>query len=130
MIIAVGARPGVADPGAELGLTYEDVRSLTALPERVCVIGAADTGCQLTSILADFGCDVTLVEYAPRLVPRADVDVSVALEHAFRDRGIEVVTSAAVHHSRPCPRCARPIDRRRVQSRRRGRRVLRRRLAG
>ncbi len=28
---------------------------------------------------------------------RADVDVSVALEHAFRGRGIEVITSAAVH---------------------------------
>ena len=30
-------------------------------------------------------------------MPRADVDVSVALEHAFRGRGIEVITSAAVH---------------------------------
>ena len=98
VIIAVGGRAGrLPIPGAELGLTYEDVRSVTALPKRVCVIGAADTGCQLTSILADFGCDVTLLEYAPRIVPRADVDVSVALEHAFRGRGIEVVTSAAVH---------------------------------
>ena len=97
VIIAVGGRAGrLPIPGAELGLTYEDVRSVTALPDRVCVIGAADTGCQLTSILADFGCAVTLVEYAPRIVPRADVDVSIALEHAFRDRGIEVVTSAAV----------------------------------
>ena len=98
VIIAVGGRAGrLPIPGAELGLTYEDVRSLTSLPDRVCVIGAADTGCQLTSILADFGCEVTLVEYAPRIVPRADVDVSVALEHAFRGRGIRVITSAAVH---------------------------------
>ena len=97
VIIAVGGRAArLPIPGAELGLTYEDVRSVTALPERVCVIGAADTGCQLTSILADFGCDVTLVEYAPRIVQRADVDVSVALEHAFRARGIEVITNAAV----------------------------------
>ena len=98
VIIAVGGRAGrLPIPGAELGLTYEDVRNVTALPERVCVIGAADTGCQLTSILADFGCDVTLIEYAPRIVPRADVDVSVALEHAFRGRGIEVITGAEVH---------------------------------
>jgi dihydrolipoamide dehydrogenase len=97
VIIAVGGRAArLPIPGAELGLTYEDVRSVTALPERVCVIGAADTGCQLTSILADFGCDVTLVEYAPRIVQRADVDVSVALEHAFQARGIEVITNAAV----------------------------------
>jgi pyruvate/2-oxoglutarate dehydrogenase complex dihydrolipoamide dehydrogenase (E3) component len=98
VIITVGGRAArLPIPGAELGLTYEDVRSVSALPKRVCVIGASDTGCQLTSILADFGCDVTLVEYAPRIVPRADVDVSVALEYAFRGRGIEVVASAAVH---------------------------------
>src|SRR5262245_51642532 len=50
IIIAVGGRAGrLPIPGAERGLTYEDVRRLTALPDRVCVIGAADTGCQLTS---------------------------------------------------------------------------------
>lgn len=97
IIIAVGGRPGrLPIPGAEMGLTYEDLRGLTSLPGRVCVIGAADTGCQLASILADFGADVTLVEYAPRIVARADVDVSAALETAFRNRGITIVTGAAV----------------------------------
>lgn len=102
VIIAVGGRPGrLQIPGAEFGLTYEDLRGLSSLPERVCVIGAAGTGCQLTSILADFGCDVTLVEYGPRIVPRADVEVSVALEHAFRGRDIHVITSSAVQGLEP-----------------------------
>ena len=102
MIIAVGGRAGrLPIPGAELGLTYADIRGLTALPGRVCVIGASDTGCQLSSILADFGCKVTLVEYGPRIVARADVDVSVALEHAFHRRGIDVITGAAVHELTP-----------------------------
>ena len=95
MIIAVGGRAATAIPGAELGLTYEDVRSVTALPERVCVIGAADTGCQLTSILADFGCAVTLVEYGPRIVPRADVDV--------RPRS-NTLSGGAASRSSPAPR--------------------------
>jgi dihydrolipoamide dehydrogenase len=102
VIIAVGGRAGrLPIPGAELGLTYEDVRSLSALPDRVCVIGAADTGCQLTSILADFGCQVSLIEFAPRIVPRADQDVSDALEHAFRERGIEVIANASVQRLQP-----------------------------
>jgi dihydrolipoamide dehydrogenase len=101
-IIAVGGRPSrLSIPGAELGLTFEDVRNLTTLPERVCVIGAADTGCQLTSILADFGCHVWLVEYGPRIVPRADVEVSAGLEEAFRARGIEVIAGAAVMQLEP-----------------------------
>ncbi|WP_348536290.1 NAD(P)/FAD-dependent oxidoreductase [Mycobacterium sp. OTB74] len=97
VIIAVGGKAGrLPIPGAELGLTYEDLRALTALPDKVCVIGAADTGCQLTSILADFGCEVTLFEYASRIVQRADIDVSVGLQQAFEARGIDVVTGAAV----------------------------------
>jgi dihydrolipoamide dehydrogenase len=102
VIIAVGGRASrLPIPGAELGLTYEHVRSLSALPERVCVIGAADTGCQLTSILADFGCRLSLIEYAPRIVPRADQDVSAALEQAFRARGIALETSASVERLEP-----------------------------
>ncbi len=102
VIIAVGgraSRPPV--PGAELALTYEDVRNLSALPERVCVIGAADTGCQISSILADFACRVWLLERAPRIVPRADEDISAGLEQAFRERGIEVVKNASVEQLEP-----------------------------
>jgi pyruvate/2-oxoglutarate dehydrogenase complex dihydrolipoamide dehydrogenase (E3) component len=69
-----------------LALTFEDIRTLRSLPDRVCVIGAADTGCQLTSILADFGCQVALLAHSSRIVPRADEDISAELEHAFRAR--------------------------------------------
>ena len=67
----------------------------------MCVIGAADTGCQLASILADFGCRVSLIEYAPRIVPRADDDVSAGLEQAFRARGIDVITGARAERLEP-----------------------------
>ena len=76
-------------------MTYTDLRALTRLPGRVAVIGGADTGCQLASILADFGCQTLLLEYAPRLTPRADQDLSAALRAAFTRRGIEVVTEAS-----------------------------------
>ena len=102
LIIAVGGRASrLPIPGAELGFTFEDVRNLKALPDRVCVIGAADTGCQLASILADFGCQVSLLEFATRIVPRGDEDVSVALERAFRARGIDVVSGVGVQRLEP-----------------------------
>ncbi|PRC48084.1 hypothetical protein C6A85_81635, partial [Mycobacterium sp. ITM-2017-0098] len=44
IIIAVGGKPGrLPIPGFEIGFTYDDLRGLTALPDSVCVIGAADT---------------------------------------------------------------------------------------
>jgi pyruvate/2-oxoglutarate dehydrogenase complex dihydrolipoamide dehydrogenase (E3) component len=97
VIVAVGGHAGrLPIPGAELALTYEDIRNLTALPASVAVVGGADTGCQLASILADFGAQVTLVEASPRLVPHADQDVSAALADAFRRRGITVLTATLV----------------------------------
>jgi pyruvate/2-oxoglutarate dehydrogenase complex dihydrolipoamide dehydrogenase (E3) component len=102
IVIAAGGRPSrLAIPGAELGLTYEDVRGLSALPVRVAVIGAADTGCQLASILADFGCRVWLLERAPRIVPGADEHVSAALARAFITRGIEIVMGASAERLEP-----------------------------
>lgn len=97
VVIAVGghaARPPI--PGIEFALTYEDLRHLTALPASAAVIGGADTGCQLASILADFGVKVALIEAAPRIVANGDQDVSEALVQSFLDRGIVVLTSTFV----------------------------------
>jgi pyruvate/2-oxoglutarate dehydrogenase complex dihydrolipoamide dehydrogenase (E3) component len=97
VVVAVGGHAGrLPIPGAELALTYEDVRRLTALPASVAVVGGADTGCQLASILADFGAQVTLVEASPRLVPHADQDISAALADGFHRRGITVLTATLV----------------------------------
>ena len=56
-------------PGAGLALTYEDIPSLTTLPGRAAVVGGADTGCQIASILEDLGATVSLFEAGPVLVP-------------------------------------------------------------
>jgi pyruvate/2-oxoglutarate dehydrogenase complex dihydrolipoamide dehydrogenase (E3) component len=97
IVIAVGCRAApLPVPGGELALTYQDIWTLKTLPQRVTVIGGADTGCQMASIFADFGAAVRLIEAGPRLVPGADVSISAALRQAFEARGITVVTGATV----------------------------------
>jgi pyruvate/2-oxoglutarate dehydrogenase complex dihydrolipoamide dehydrogenase (E3) component len=97
IVIGVGGHAGrLPIPGADLALTYEDVRRLSSLPRTVAIVGGADTGCQLASILCDFGVDVTLLEAAPRLLPHADQDVSRALTASFVKRGIGVWASTVV----------------------------------
>jgi pyruvate/2-oxoglutarate dehydrogenase complex dihydrolipoamide dehydrogenase (E3) component len=81
-------------PGAELGLSYRAVLDLPALPSRIVVIGGADTGCKLASIFGAFGAHITVIETAPRLLPRQDAELSERLRQAFTARGIEVRTSA------------------------------------
>lgn len=102
IILAVGGhavRPPI--PGAELGLTYEDIPSLDALPSHITVVGGADTGCQMASIFDDFGAAVTLVEGGPVLLPAADLSVSTELRRAFLARGMSVLTETRVESLRP-----------------------------
>src|SRR5437763_6592700 len=95
IIIAVGGQGRkLPVPGAELALTYSDIWSLQQLPASVAVVGGAATGCQLASILEDFGCQVYLLELAPRLLPQEDEDIAVTLADAFHKQGMTVITGA------------------------------------
>ena len=95
IIIAVGGRGRkLPIPGAELALTYSDIWSLQQLPASVAVVGGAATGCQLASILEDFGCQVYLLELAPRLIPQEDEDIALALAGAFGKQRMTVITGA------------------------------------
>ncbi len=96
IILAVGGKPRrLSIPGNELGLTFHDLWAMKELPERVTVVGGSATGCQLASILIDFGVKVDIIEYADRLTPPSDIDISRGLEAAFRKRGMNVLTGTS-----------------------------------
>lgn len=95
IILAVGGHGRrLAITGGELAFTPGDIWSLRQLPSRVAVIGGAATGCQLASIFEDFGCTVTILEQAERIIPTADRDISLALTEAFQAQGMTVITGA------------------------------------
>jgi dihydrolipoamide dehydrogenase len=92
IICAGGHARRLSFPGSEHALTHSDIWSLSRLPKSVAVIGGAATGCQLASIFADFGSQVTLVEIAPRLLAMEDPLVSQVMAESFLRRGIQLVT--------------------------------------
>ncbi|MFA6985409.1 MAG: FAD-dependent oxidoreductase, partial [Arenimonas sp.] len=95
LIIASGARPLVpAIPGLDqVGyLTSDTVWKLRELPRRLLVLGGGPIGCELAQCFARFGSEVTLVEMAPRLVPREDADAALELSNRFHSEGIKVAT--------------------------------------
>jgi pyruvate/2-oxoglutarate dehydrogenase complex dihydrolipoamide dehydrogenase (E3) component len=94
VLAAGGSARKLPIPGHELALSFDDLWSLEALPARAVVVGGSATGCQLASILLDFGVEVALLESAPRLIPQSGVDISRALEAALVDRGVRVLTAA------------------------------------
>ena len=93
IILAVGGTPRkLPIPGNELALSFHDLWGMEELPERVTVVGGSATGCQLASILIDFGAQVDVIEFADRLTPPSDVDISHGLEAAFKARGMNILT--------------------------------------
>jgi pyruvate/2-oxoglutarate dehydrogenase complex dihydrolipoamide dehydrogenase (E3) component len=79
-------------PGAEYALTHSDVWMLDKLPRSASIIGSGATGCQLASILNAFGCDVTLLDIAPRILITEDALVAETVAGEFRERGIQIIT--------------------------------------
>lgn len=93
IILAVGGAPRkLPIPGNELALSFHDLWTLTELPKRVTVVGGSATGCQLASILLDFGAEVDLIEFADRLTPPSDAAISHGLKAAFVAQGMNVLT--------------------------------------
>jgi pyruvate/2-oxoglutarate dehydrogenase complex dihydrolipoamide dehydrogenase (E3) component len=65
---------------------------LKELPRRLAIVGAAATGCQLASVLNEFGSDVTLLDVAPRILPTEDTETSYVMRKEFELRGIQIQT--------------------------------------
>ncbi len=91
-ILCVGGHARrISLPGGEHALTHSDVWSLKELPESLAIVGGAATGCQLASIFAAFGVQVSLLEVNPRLLRLEDEIVSIGLTESFRQRGIAII---------------------------------------
>ncbi|HEV7735737.1 MAG TPA: FAD-dependent oxidoreductase [Candidatus Binatia bacterium] len=93
IVLATGARPLVpALPGLDAiaYLTSDTLWGLRVLPTRMVVLGGGPVGCELTQAFARFGSAVTVVEMAPRLLPREDADAASAVETRLRAEGVEV----------------------------------------
>jgi dihydrolipoamide dehydrogenase len=97
VIVATGSRvkslPGLEPDGRRI-VTSDDVLTMTTLPKDIVVVGAGAVGVEFASFFHDVGVKVTLLEYAPVIVPLEDRDVSQAIERSFTRRGITVMTNA------------------------------------
>jgi len=64
------------------------------VPEHLIVIGGSYIGLEFAQMYRRFGSGVTIVEMAPRLIQREDVDVSQAISTILEAEGINIRVSA------------------------------------
>jgi len=77
-------------------LTNMEILTIDHVPKSMVVIGSGAVGVEFASIFNSFGCEVTIIEALPRMVPVEDEDVSKELLRAYKKRGITIHVSAKV----------------------------------
>ena len=96
-IIATGARakflPGI-EPDGDRVITYREAMVLPEVPKSVVVIGAGAIGIEFADFWNAFGVDVTVIEYAPRVLPIEDEEISASLTRVLKKRKMTVHTGA------------------------------------
>ncbi|MFB0927028.1 MAG: NAD(P)/FAD-dependent oxidoreductase [Acidimicrobiales bacterium] len=96
VIVATGSRPAVPpiDGLAEVPfITNEAFFDPRPQPKSVVIVGAGPIGCELGEAMARFGAQVTIVEFADRILSRYEPDASVLVEASMVRLGIDVRTS-------------------------------------
>lgn len=98
-LVATGASPAVPPiPGlSEVDyLTSDLVWGLSELPAELAVLGGGSIGCELGQAFARLGSKVSVVEGAPRILPREDPLAAAELARALVEDGVELHTGSGV----------------------------------
>ena len=97
-LLATGTRPrplpiqGLEETGY---LTNETLfRRVTEQPKRLAVIGAGPIGAELAQSFHRFGTEVTVLEFAPRMLGREDAQAGEVLKKAFAEENLRVILNA------------------------------------
>lgn len=99
LLLATGSRPrtlpGLVIDGSYV-VTSDEALQWEELPESVVIVGGGVIGIEWASMLNDFGVEVTVVEYADRILPLEDEEVSKEMARLLKKRKVNIVTSAKV----------------------------------
>ncbi|MBV7294509.1 dihydrolipoyl dehydrogenase [Corynebacterium sp. TAE3-ERU12] len=85
-------------PGVELGgniVSYEEQILSDELPDSMVIVGAGAIGMEFAYVLANYGVDVTIVEFMDRVLPNEDEDTSKAIAKEYKKLGVKLLTGHA-----------------------------------
>jgi pyruvate/2-oxoglutarate dehydrogenase complex dihydrolipoamide dehydrogenase (E3) component len=88
------AIPNVPGLQAAQPLTHIELLELDYVPKHLIVIGGGYSGLELAQAYRRFGSDVTIVEAAPQLLAREDLDVSQEIRRVLGNEGIRVLVES------------------------------------
>lgn len=94
VILATGSVP--APPLCQGFWDSDAALAVEAVPESLAIIGGGPVGLELAVIYHALGSRVTVIEMAPRVLPREDGEVGEELARVLERRGIRILTGTRV----------------------------------
>ncbi|WP_096270539.1 dihydrolipoyl dehydrogenase [Paucisalibacillus globulus] len=99
VLIATGSSPRTL-PGLEVDgthvLTSDEALEMETLPQSIIIVGGGVIGIEWASMLADFGVNVTVLEFLNQILPTEDHDVAREVERQLKRKGVTFVKKAKV----------------------------------
>ncbi|MBP1969692.1 dihydrolipoamide dehydrogenase [Virgibacillus natechei] len=99
VLIATGSKPKSL-PGLVIDETYvmssDEALNMEQLPESIMIVGGGVIGIEWASMLADFGVEVTVIEYLDTILPTEDEAIAKEAEKLLKKKGITFVKGAKV----------------------------------
>ncbi|MGL6070731.1 dihydrolipoyl dehydrogenase family protein [Craterilacuibacter sp.] len=92
--------PAVAGLADACPMTQRELLCMTRLPPHLAILGASFGGLAYAQIFARLGCDVTLIDAAPRVARFEDTVFSDAIGQLLRRDGVRLLTSTVVERVR------------------------------
>ena len=86
-------------PGTSLStnvVTYEEQILSRDLPRSIVIAGAGAIGMEFGYVMANYGVEVTIVEFLPRALPNEDAEVSKEIEKQYKKLGVKILTGTKV----------------------------------
>ncbi len=98
-VIATGSE-SAALPGIEIDhkivVTSKEALNLPEIPKKMILIGGGVIGLELGCFYSMLGTEVTVLEYAPQVLPGTDLDLVKVVEKALNARGVKIHTGFKV----------------------------------
>jgi len=98
-IIATGSKPIVPanfNYDKKRIITSTEALNIVEIPKKMVVVGAGVIGLELSSVYARLGTQVTIIEYADKILPTMDSDCAKELQKSLKLMGIEFLLGHAV----------------------------------
>lgn len=100
LILATGGKPiKLPIPGADSPsgvINAENILDLDRIPKSLLMIGGGVIGVEMATILAKLGCQVTIVEMLPHILPMEDGELTTILGRALKEDGVQLYEGSKV----------------------------------